>query len=226
MNRRLISLLIGTLLVATSGVAALFWFTFRVYVPKDKCAVLIRKTGDPLPSDQLVATNPGQKGIQEEVLGPGRHFRNPYTWEYKNVPLTEIPSGDPRTWEWTHSLSEEQRDQLRSGTFAFKGEFPQIGVVVRKVGATPKPGEVIVTRESGTKGILREVLTPGTYKINPYVYDVELHPAAVIPAGFVGVVTNLFVDQTTAATQDALPIDTQEEATASDSFRSGIGRSR
>ena len=38
------------------------------------------------------------------------------------------------------------------------------------------------------------MLTPGTYKINPYVYGVELHPAVVIPAGFVGVVTNLFGD--------------------------------
>jgi regulator of protease activity HflC (stomatin/prohibitin superfamily) len=28
--------------------------------------------------------------------------------------------------------------------------------------------------------------------VNPYVYNVELHPASVIPAGFVGVVTNLF----------------------------------
>jgi regulator of protease activity HflC (stomatin/prohibitin superfamily) len=34
------------------------------------------------------------------------------------------------------------------------------------------------------------VLTPGTYRINPWVYKVEKHPAVVIPAGFVGVVTN------------------------------------
>jgi len=50
----------------------------------------------------------------------------------------------------------------------------------------------VVPRESGYQGILEEVLTPGVYKINPYVYEVELYPATVIPAGFVGVVTNLF----------------------------------
>lgn len=212
MIRRWIPMVVGGTFLAVAGLAALVWFTFRVYVPQNMCAVLIRKTGDPLPEGQLVATEPGQRGIQEEVLGPGRHFRNPYTWEYKVKPLTEIPSGDPRTWEWTHSLSDAQRDQLRSGTFAFKGMFPQIGVVVRKVGKKPAPGQVIVTRESGTTGILREVLTPGTYKINPYVYDVELHPAVVIPAGFVGVVTNLFGDETSTTGDgiDAGPADENE----------------
>ena len=46
------------------------------------------------------------------------------------------------------------------------------------------------------------MLTPGTYKINTYVYDVKTHPAIVIPAGFVGVVTNvrLFGDAGTRET--------------------------
>ncbi len=196
MIRRLLPVMIGLLLVAGAAMGMGAWITFRVYVPEDHCAVLIRKTGDRLPEDQLVATKPGQRGIQEEVLGPGRHWRNPYTWEYKLEKLTEIPSGNPSTWEWTHSLSDAQRDELRTGTFRFKGEFPQIGVVTRKIGKDPKPGQVIVSRASGVKGILREVLTPGTYKINPYVYNVERYPANVIPAGFVGVVTNLFAETT------------------------------
>ena len=79
--------------------------------------------------------------------------------------LTIIPSGDPSTWEWVHSLSKQQRDALRAGTFEFRGEFPQIGVVTRKVGKQPAPGQVIVKRKSGVQGILEEVLTPGTYKI-------------------------------------------------------------
>ncbi len=194
MKARTLSVLIGTFFISVAGVGALVWGTFRVYVPPDKCAVLIRKMGDELPPDQRVATEPGQRGIQAEVLGPGRHFYNPIVWDWQIKPLTVVPSGNPSTWEWIHSLDARQRDQLRAGTFAFRGEFPQIGVVTRKVGPKPPGRQVIVDRASGYQGILREVLTPGTYKINPYVYEVELHPAVVIPAGFVGVVTNLFGD--------------------------------
>ena len=208
MMRRLISMLIGLVLVLIAGITLIWWFAFRIYVPEDRGAVLIRKMGDPLPEGQLVATKEGQKGIQEEVLGPGRYFRNPIVFEAKLVPLKVIPSGNPATWEWIHSLSSTQRDELRAGTFKFRGEFPRIGVVTRKVGKPAVPGQVVVTRESGVKGILREVLTPGTYKINPYVYDVELHPAVVIPAGFVGVVTNLFGDEpvTPAVTDPIEPV--------------------
>jgi hypothetical protein len=126
-----------------------------------------------------------------EVLGPGRHFYDPIRWEWRLVPLTVIPSGDPRSWQWVHSLDARQRDELRAGTFKFKGHFPEIGIVTRKVGSIPQPAadasgnaQTIVSMDSGDRGILREVLTPGTYKLNPYVYDVQLHPATVIPAGF------------------------------------------
>jgi len=148
-------------------------------------------------------------------LGPGRYFFNPYRWEIKKVRLTTIPSGNPATWEWIHSLDASQRDALRAGNFKFKGEFPMIGVVTRKVGDEPAPGQVMVSRDSNLKGILREVLTPGTYKINPEVYNVELHPATVIPAGFVGVVTNLFDDE-------SAPSASGEEAKAEEPSSIGI----
>ena len=91
-------------------------------------------------------------GIQEQVLGPGRHFRNPLIWNWELVDLTEISSGRPETWEWTHSLDERQRDQLRTGKFKFRGDFPEIGVVVRKVGLARTHDSVVVTRESGYEG--------------------------------------------------------------------------
>jgi regulator of protease activity HflC (stomatin/prohibitin superfamily) len=192
MIKRYAKLAVGLLLLVTGGFATLYWFTFRIYVPENHCAVLIRKTGDALPSGQLVALKPGERGIQEDVLGPGRYFRNPITWDWEIKPLEVISSGNPASWEWIHSLDKGQRDRLRTGKFQFRGEFPEIGVVVRKVGPEAPEGRRIVDRDSAHQGILREVLTPGTYKINPYVYQVERHPAVVIPAGFVGVVTNLF----------------------------------
>ena len=195
MIRRFLPLAIGVVLIGSATLGTIAWFACRIYVPENMCAVLIRKMGDQLPPGQLVATEPKQKGIHQEVLGPGRHFRDPIRWDWKLFNLTEIPAGDPRTWKLVHSLGEGQGDAQRAGIFKLKGELPQIGVVTRKVGTEPPPGQVMVSRESGMKGILREVLTPGTYKINPYVYEVAPYPAVVIPAGFVGVVTNLFGEE-------------------------------
>ena len=213
MIRRLLPLLIGFVLLIAAGLTGLTWFACRVYVPEDKCAVLIRKTGKELPGTQEVATEPGYEGIQEEVLGPGRYFYNPVTWDWKLEDLTVIPAGNPSTWEWVSSMDSNQRSALRSGTFYFKGEYPMIGVVTRMVGKEV-PGQVIVGRASRTKGILREVLTPGTYKINPKVYEVSLHPATVIPAGFVGVVTNLFADEPGTTIPVTEPSDASPEADA------------
>jgi regulator of protease activity HflC (stomatin/prohibitin superfamily) len=194
MIRKLLGTVIGMAALVTVGIIALFWFSFRVYVSPQECAVLIRKTGAAMPSNQKVATEPGQKGIQREVLGPGRYFKNPYTWSIERHPLVEISSGDPKTWEWVHSLDAQQRNEMRAGTFMFKGKFPEVGVLVRRTGDPSPDGSPIVSRDSKYSGIIKEVLTPGTYKLNPYVYDVERYPAAVIPAGFVGVVTNMFAN--------------------------------
>ena len=195
MMRGLLRLLLGVCILVGAGVLGLYWFTFRIYVPQDMCAVLIHKSGTNLRAEQKVADSPDQRGIQKEVLGPGRYFRNPLFWGYELKKLVEISAGKPGTWEWVHSLDAAQREQIRAGKFAFKGEFPEVGVVVRRIGPKSPDGSPIVGRESPYSGILKEVLTPGTYKLNPYVYDVEKHPAQVIPAGFVGVVTNLFGEE-------------------------------
>ena len=69
------------------------WFFWRIEPASDQIAVLIRKTGRDLPSGQILATEPGQKGIQLEVLSEGRYFRNPYDWGWKMYPITDIPAG-------------------------------------------------------------------------------------------------------------------------------------
>ncbi|MCH8251138.1 MAG: hypothetical protein IID36_01660 [Planctomycetes bacterium] len=209
---------VGLFLVISSGLTALVWFTCRIYVPENMCATLIRKTGVPVPDKGLIATEPGQKGIQKKVLGPGRHlFYNPITWKWELHPLTHISAGRPGTWPLhIHSLSEQQRDLLRTGRFKFQGDFPKIGVVTRKIGSAAPDGSDIVARDSGHKGILREVLTPGTYKINPLIYEVEEYPAIVIPAGFVGVVTNMVDEPGVAGRASATPAAATEDTTDSE----------
>ena len=82
----------------------------------------------------------------------------------------------------------------------------KLGVVVSKIGKPLPEGSYLVD-EPGYRGILRNVLTPGRYRINKYGFDVKLVEAdacvetatrvkrkpedpTLIPPGYVGVVTN------------------------------------
>lgn len=138
-----------------------WWLTFRFYVSPGYMAILIAKTGNPLPPGQILA-QPGQQGIQENVLGEGRHFRNPFFYDWKIIPALTIPAG-------------------------------KVGVVVSKIGAALPEGEFLAN--AGQKGIWRQVLGPGRYRLNPYGYQIDLVDAVNVPIGYVGVVTGLSGNQ-------------------------------
>lgn len=65
----------------------------------------------------------------------------------------------------------------------------KVGIVTSKVGRELAPGEVIAP-DRNSKGIWRDVLGPGVYRLNPEGYSVEIVDAINIPVGFVGVVTS------------------------------------
>ncbi len=69
------------------------WFGCRIEPGNGQIAVLIRKTGTPLSPGEVIARTPEQQGIQLEVLGEGRYFRNPYTWDWQILPITDVPAG-------------------------------------------------------------------------------------------------------------------------------------
>ncbi|MCL2000796.1 MAG: SPFH domain-containing protein, partial [Planctomycetes bacterium] len=46
-----------------------------------------------LPPDEIIATKPGQKGIQLDPLPEGRFFYNPYDWDWQFTEITTIPAG-------------------------------------------------------------------------------------------------------------------------------------
>ncbi|GMU34699.1 MAG: hypothetical protein HS101_03565 [Planctomycetia bacterium] len=196
---RRIKILAGVGLLALGVLTTIGWFSFRIYVPTNKCAVLIKKTGAMLPEGESVATNDTQRGIQQEVLGPGRHFRDPFRWAWQLVDQQIIPAGNPTKWKFNTRILAHQPDAIRNVMAAMAEDLPKIGVVTRRVGKRPPPGQLVVKRSSGYQGILEEVLTPGTYKLNPNVYEVTLYPATVVPTGFVGVVTNLMNSRESSA---------------------------
>jgi len=70
----------------------------------------------------------------------------------------------------------------------------KVGVVTAKVGKELPAGEFLA--DAGYKGIWRNVLGPGKYRLNPVGYDVEVMDALSIPIGYVGVLTSLSGKQT------------------------------
>jgi regulator of protease activity HflC (stomatin/prohibitin superfamily) len=98
----------------------------------------------------------------------------------KGIVLDPLPEGfywrNPYTWDWVVI------DQV---------EIPQgkLGVVIRQHGADLDPGEIIA--KEGQKGILEVPLRPGRHLLNTLVHDVVVREAVQVPAGFVGVVTQL-----------------------------------
>jgi regulator of protease activity HflC (stomatin/prohibitin superfamily) len=137
------------------------WFFCRIELGVGQIAVLIHKSGKDIPSGQILAETPDQKGIQLEVLPEGRHWRNPYSWDWKISTITDIPAG-------------------------------KLGIQTRLFGEALPPNQIIAGPKE--RGILTEVLGPGTYRINPYAYKVDLYDAISIRPGCVGVVTSLVGD--------------------------------
>ena len=181
------------------------WGFMRVYVGPDQALVVINKYGQALTPDMVVVPQgkyDQYKGVQEEVRGPGRYFIDPVFYDTQKVPLITIPAGDPERWNWTPE-----------GKLTDAKSAPQIGLMTSKQGKTPPPGHEVV--DPGYKGIQRDVLTPGTYKINPYLHEVQLVPAMVVPPGSVGVVTRLFGDrgEVTSATLTEIRASTSGPAT-------------
>jgi len=148
----------GLLLALILFLPVWFWYFCRIEPSSDQIAILIHKTGKQLPTGQILATTPEQKGIQLEVLSEGRYFKNPYSWGWQIDRITDIPAG-------------------------------KLGVLTRLYGDEMPPGNIIAG--NGSKGIVRDVLRPGKYRINPYAYKIELFDAINIRPGYAGVVTAL-----------------------------------
>ncbi|MEP6663907.1 MAG: SPFH domain-containing protein [Verrucomicrobiota bacterium] len=159
--------LMGVLVLALVflSVGIYVWFFCRIEPPSGFCAVLVRKDGNNIPANDIIAVKPEQKGVQLEPLSEGRYFYNPINWSWKMEPLTQIKEG-------------EVGIMVRQF-----GAPPPAGKFI-----------VAMKEADGTmrRGIIDEPLRPGTYRINPFAYRVEKRPAVKIEPGEVGVVTLLY----------------------------------
>ena len=180
-NRRVRNLVIGinVLVWGLLVPVTFFWTMCRVEVPKEHFAVLVKRTGQPLSNDAEVSPSAAQQGLQQEVLTEGRYFLNPYSWDWKVYPMIQVP-------------------------------IDKMGVRIRLHGEDLPYSQFLAKGESD-KGIILETLKPGRYAINAMVTDgasgqevgatrstrkdyveiIQLWEPKVIPAGYIGVVTNL-----------------------------------
>ena len=70
-----------------------WWFWWRIEPGNGEIAVLTKKTGENLPTEEIIATSDKFKGVQLDVLPEGRFFRNPYAWSWDIIRMTDVPAG-------------------------------------------------------------------------------------------------------------------------------------
>ena len=160
--------------VLTTFAIVLFIGLSVVYVDKDEIVLFDRVYfGDQMPTGQIVA-NATQNGPQARIQNPGFDFIPFVRFEYDldSAPIITVPDN-------------------------------QYGIVTAKDGKPLREGQVIADKwtnhedminaerflaEGGQKGMQLTVLKPGQYRINPYLFEVQVANALQVKTGEVAVI--------------------------------------
>lgn len=197
------------LALAIAGVAGFWEWSFcRFYVGPNKMAVITAKNGEPLPPGQILA-GPGQRGVREDVLGEGRHFLNPISYDRSVVPAVIIPAGkigivtskvgkDLPEGEFLAEPGQKGiwRPVLGPGKYrlnpvgyqvdvvgALSVPIGYVGVVTSLSGQQAPEGEFA---KAGQKGVRQDILQPGLYYVNPHEFKVDVVEVGVNQVSLVG----------------------------------------
>ncbi|MEI7777467.1 MAG: hypothetical protein WCI52_02575 [bacterium] len=153
--------------------------TSAVWIPSGDIGVLKRiYFGKALPAGHIVALN-GELGPQARILTAGFHFELflTLTHEIENKPVFTVPDGQC-------ALLSAKYGQPISGGSAFAE--PWTDDIKQKM---INDAEFFLTEGKGQRGPQTTVLTPGSYTINPFLWeDPRIIPATRVEQGTVGVV--------------------------------------
>ena len=151
--------------------------TSFVYVPDGYSAHLFRVyMGRSLPPGKIVAAS-GENGPQARILAPGLHIEPLINVLYDvdtSRPELEVPQGK------VGILTARDGAVLRFGQTFADPFAPELGNKMLEA-------EVFLTN-GGQRGQQLSILTPGRYRLNNYLWEVELIDAVEVSAGLVGVV--------------------------------------
>lgn len=156
-------------------------------IKEDESGLVIKRFGPPLPSGRIIALN-GEAGYQARLLSPGWHF-GLWRWRYKveRVPMVVVDPGEIAV------------------VVAADGEaIPPERVLARSVPCDHYQDAEGFLRNHGERGRQIAVLTAGTYRINPALFEVvtsetakqhDMVPSQLhvyqVPPDRVGIVTML-----------------------------------
>ncbi len=129
-----------------------------------------------LPPGKIIAAN-GEKGPQAEILGPGFHFRPliKLLYDIDFAPVTEIPEG-----QYGLLVAKDGRP-LEDGKF-LADPWPENKF------SDMLNADYFLTGGKGQKGPQLDVLRPGKYRLNTFLFSTQTRPALDVPTGHVAVI--------------------------------------
>ncbi len=129
----------------------------QVEIPENRLGVRIRLHGDELGYGNLIAATSGLKGIDPEVLRPGRYPLNAIVFEHGSKP--KLNRGN-----YAELVELHEPIVIPAG---YKG-------VVTLLSAPMPDNPNVLLVEEGRRGVQKKTLDPGVYYLNPYVQRVNL----------------------------------------------------
>lgn len=149
-----------------------------VIVPEDRIGLVTKKFvlfgNQQLPEGRIIAIN-GEAGFQAQTLAPGVYFGK-WAWQYAITfqPFTIIPTGK------IGLVLARDGAELETGS-----------ILARKVSSDSFQDAAGFLTNGGRKGRQTAIITPGSYRINTFLFEVEITDMISIPDNAVGIVTTL-----------------------------------
>ena len=172
------SLVAGTVAILVAAIfwKRVLWFFGIIIVPDDSIGTVTKKfvifgANSKLPDGQIVALE-GEAGYQADTLSPGLHV-GLWPWQYSIdlIKFIVIPQGN---------IGVVQACDGRP--------LPSGRVIARDVDCNFFQDARTFLSGGGERGPQMKVVPPGTYRINPLLFTVQLADATEIPQGKLGVV--------------------------------------
>ena len=177
----LLSILIPIVFIALCAIfyRAVFRLFGIVIVPEDKIGLVTKKfvlfgEHKQLPEGRIIALQ-GEAGYQARTLAPGIYFWM-WFWQYEIIlePLTIIPTGK------IGLVMARDGIELETGR-----------ILARKIECDSFQDAESYLKNGGRKGRQTAIITAGSYRINTFLFDIEIAEVTQISENMVGIITTL-----------------------------------